>query len=398
MRRRWPIAVVIVVVGLATALAVLVAVPALTGTSELALPPAIQLPHGLHADPSAVPWSDVGPGWLAISWKPHARHKSVATDLILVSPSGTAFPLYELPGSAPALVEWSEDGTRILVETANSNPQSVLPGTYEVVDLRSGIVQGSFKPDSSDQTASLTTPHGDSVLIDNLNNADVQWLERYSVHGTPQLRFPDTFRQVGGWNGNWLQSPTGAQIVMGADHGLAILSRSGSIIATLPGHRASECIPEAFWGPGIIVASCTANENADTVDLFEFSRDWPTPRVLALDPNDGFGLYGAWRVDGRVLVQMQSCGPPVLGELHGHSVTMLQNPYESGIVLGTTSTSLDLLVPGGECLGGAVVVDRYRPSTNETVQVIGPTVLGGEATSAIGYSTPGQGSGPQGIP
>jgi TolB protein len=162
---------VLAVVGLAAVLTVAVAVPVLTGTKDPLLLPADQLPRGVHADPSAVPWSAVGPGWLVASWEPHPLRKPVATDLFLVSPSGTLYPLYRLPGDAPTVVDWSDDGKRALFETANSNPETVRPGRYEVVDLQSGIVEGSFRPGDSDQGfPTFTTPHGDSILTNNLNN------------------------------------------------------------------------------------------------------------------------------------------------------------------------------------------------------------------------------------
>jgi hypothetical protein len=280
------------------------------------------------------------------------------------------------------------------VQTANVRLASQRPGSYETIDLRTGIVEGSFKPGGHDQDfANLTTPRGNSILINEMNGASVQWLERYSLDGRAQVRYPNRFPRVKGWDGSWLESANQAQIVMGANHGLAILDDDGEIIATLPGHDSGWCLPEALWGGGVIVASCTSNDNSSE-NLYLFSQDWSVPRLLAAGPRDGFGLFEAWRVEGRVLVQLQSCGPPILGELHGQNVTVLDNPGVSGIVLGTTSKSLNVLVPGGECFGGATVVDRYTPSTNKLVQVIGRNVFGGAATSVVGYlSTQGFGPG-----
>lgn len=349
--------------------------------------------RGVHVGPSAVPWRNVGRGWLVSTWEPHPHQKSVATYLTLVSPSGQIYPLYQLPGLTPQVVDWSVDGQRVLVETSNSNPESLIPARYETIDLRSGIVEGSFKSGRNDQDSAIfATPQGNSIFIKELNDSSVEWLERYSVGGTAQVRYPTGFPGVKSWNETWLESPNGAEVVLGAEGGLAILDLDGKVLSTIPGHQESGCVPEAFWGGNVIVASCETHNNASG-GLYLFSSDWPAPRLLATEPSN-FGLFEAWRIGGRVLVQMQSCGPPVLGELHGQHVTMLDNPAVSGIVVGTTPTSLNVMVPGGECFGGATVVDRYTPSTNQLVQVIGTEVFGGEATSVVGYqSTQGIGLG-----
>jgi hypothetical protein len=333
------------------------------------------------------------------SWEPHPHVKPLATYVLLVSPSGTQYPLYQLPGRDPDVVGWSGDGRQILVETANPDPEILHPGRYYVIDLESGVVEDSFVPGgASDGTASFTTPHGRALLAANLDNADAQWLERYSLGGTPQLRYPNTFPGVNAWTGTWLESPDGTQIVMGAQHGIALVNNNGTLAATLPIRRASLCQPEEFWGSDIILASCFPTSKQQLgPSLYEFSEGWPKPRELTTPPDSDSGYGDAWRVDGKVFVQVYpSCGPPELGELHGHRVSLLVHPYESGIVVGTTPTTLAIESIEGECLGASIEVAWYLPSTNTSVQVLGPPVLSGWTTTAVGYPAPDDVGGPYG--
>lgn len=360
----------------------------------------------VRTDPAAVPWASVGPGWLLASWEPHPQRRPVAVYLLLVSPSGARYPLYKLPGREPTLIGWSGDGHRVLVDVPDPAPLSQnvpQPDRYMVIDLKSGRLEDSFKPGpseggSADGTASFTTPHGLALLDVNLGSAaGVQWLERYTLSGVPRLRYPNAFPRVGMWRGEWLESPNGTQIVMGADKGLAIVNNDGTLAATLPIRHVDYCDPSSFWGAGIILANCGLNNGSST--LFEFSQTWSKPRELTA-PSPEADYFDAWRVDGRVFVQAfpLSCGYPELGELHGNRVVLLAHPSESGIVVGTTSTSLALA--SGECQSGSSGIGWYRPSTNTYAQVLGPPFLGGDLTGVVGYPTPFAvgGGGPGGGP
>lgn len=364
-------------------------------------------PSSVRVGTANVPWSSVGPGWLLATWEPHPQERPVATYLLLVAPSGARYILLRLPNDA-TLADWSGDGRRILVETANNpNANVPQPGRFFVMDLRTGVVDATFKPGGGlEDTAWFTAPRGLALLAKNLGvgataSSNTEWLERYSLSGVPQLRYPNTFPRVGAWTGQWLESPDGVDVIMGASHGLAIVGNNGVLVATLSIAGASSCGPVANWGPSIILASCISNRDRDLL-LYEFSGYWSKPRQLTAPPppdNDhslNYGYLGAWRVGNEVMVDVvPSCGPTHLGELHGHRVSLLE-PLKSAAVVGTTMTSLALEDIGGECVGGSIAISWYHPSTNTSRLVLGPSSIGGWVTGALGFPTLAMTSGPFG--
>jgi hypothetical protein len=364
-------------------------------------------PSTIPVNTANVPWGSVGPGWLLATWEPHPHEHPLATYLLLIAPSGARYDLFRLPNDA-TLADWSGDGRRILVETAN-NPNANVPHPSRlfVIDLRTGAVDATFRPGGGlEDTAWFTAPHGLALLGRNLGvgataSLNTEWLERYSLSGVPQLRYPRSFPRVGAWTGQWLESPDGVDVIMGASHGLAIVGNNGVLIATLPIAGASGCMPVANWGPSIFLASCEPNRNQNLL-LYEFSGYWSEPRQLTAPPppdNDGglnYGYLGAWRAGNQVMVNVvPSCGPPHLGELHGHHVSLLE-PLKTAAVVGTTRTSLALEEVGGECVGGSISISWYHPSTNTSDQVVGPSMIGGWVTGALGYPTLAMTSGPFG--
>jgi len=105
----------------ATAAATIALAPA--AHTEPDSPPAIAA-HGVEAPLGAVPWSQVGPGWMLAMWSPvpglqHGESppagsptwKTSATTLYLVDPAGGRYPITTFPppgnGESPKLVDWS---------------------------------------------------------------------------------------------------------------------------------------------------------------------------------------------------------------------------------------------------------------------------------------------------
>jgi hypothetical protein len=365
-------------------------------------------PASVHVSATNVPWGSVGPGWLLATWEPHPQEHPLATYLLLVAPSGARYVLFRLPNDS-GLADWSGDGRRILVETANNpNANVPQPGRFFVIDLRTGVVDATFRPGGGvEDTASFTAPRGLALLAANLGvgatvSLNTEWLERYSLGGVPQLRYPNSFPRVGAWTGQWLESPDGVDVIMGASHGLAIVGNNGVLAATLPITGATDCMPVANWGPSVFLASCMWNRNPNYLLLYEFSGYWSKPRQLTAPPppdNDSgfnYGYIGAWRAGNEVMVNVvPSCGPTHLGVLHGHHVSLLE-PLKTAAVVGTTPTSLALEDIGGECVGGSIAISWYHPSTNTSHEVIGPSSIGGWVTGAVGYPTLSTTSGPFG--
>jgi hypothetical protein len=144
---------------------------------------------GRTASRSAVPWSQVGPGWTLVTYTTAtlyaAQPQAGATTLYLVDPAGGKYVLYHWP-HVPAdggvdLLAWSGDGTRAMLEVATSPASSVeqldqltlATGTLTRLPLpASAIPVGYTRPDGLAVLAypSLVSPH------------EVQ-LARYSLSG-----------------------------------------------------------------------------------------------------------------------------------------------------------------------------------------------------------------------
>jgi hypothetical protein len=98
--------------------------------------------HGVEAPLGAVPWPQVGPGWMLAMWSPvpglaackqappgTPTDQTATTTLYLVDPAGGRYAITTFPrpgdGSSPTLVDWSGDGTRALFAT-RENDHTVL--------------------------------------------------------------------------------------------------------------------------------------------------------------------------------------------------------------------------------------------------------------------------------
>ena len=101
--------------------------------------------HGVEAALGAVPWSQVGPGWMLAMWSPvpglsageqappgTPTYQTATTTLYLVDPAGGRYAITTFPppgdGSNPRLVDWSGDGTRALFATDGDTQDRHHPG------------------------------------------------------------------------------------------------------------------------------------------------------------------------------------------------------------------------------------------------------------------------------
>ena len=212
--------------------------------------------RGVEAAINTLPWTQVGPGWLLATWSqvPGQRPgppppgqptpETATTTLYLVDPAGGRYPITIFPppgaGPSPTLADWSGDGTHALFYAYAPAPS----GTYLVttVDLHSGA-QASFAIDngtnSFDVAARYSRPEGKAILLANSNGAEAEWLKRVDLTGRPELTYP-----VGrDFQGSYLSTPDGTQLVLGMADGLAIMGNDGTASKTLPVTGEQDCAP-----------------------------------------------------------------------------------------------------------------------------------------------------------
>ncbi len=104
----------------------------------------------------AVPWSDVGAGWMLAMWSPTPYNST--TTLYLVSPDGGRSPVTTFPsgddGSAE-LVDWSGDGNRALFVDGVNGDATVIE-----VDLHTGAQTSFTVKDGFHVNPQYTLPRG----------------------------------------------------------------------------------------------------------------------------------------------------------------------------------------------------------------------------------------------
>ncbi|ORW41691.1 hypothetical protein AWB90_20580 [Mycobacterium paraense] len=357
--------------------------------------------HGVEAPLSAVPWSQVGPGWMLGMWSPapglHTGEspppgspswQTATRTLYLVDPAGGRYPITTFPppgdGAPTGLVDWSGDGTRALFTTEGKG-QTVLTE----VDLRSGT-KTSFTVDRTDVTAHYTRPDGKAVLLYKWKGSKPASLERFDLAGNRQLTYPGGEDLDG-----YLSAPDGTRLVVGTATGLALMGNDGSAGRAVPvAAGQKDCTPLRWWDTGSSTALTRCESSAGS-QLWLVPIDGGTPTALTA-PNNGqhspdYGDLNAWQLpSGTFLQAAGACGVVFLAKLNGDGTTSRVSvpgvTSDSVVVVGAHGGDLQLKTRAG-CGSGQSLID-YNPAAGTSTVLLGPSVNGGGVVSAVPY--PGQ--------
>jgi hypothetical protein len=247
---------------------------------------------------SAVPWREVGPGWVLAEYWPgrygwDAKPRAAAATLYLIDPAGGRYRLYRWPvtKNPPFLVDWSGDKSRALVSTS---------GPLEQVVLATGKVS-RFRLPGGAQALAYTRPSGQGLLGWRQVGSRMQ-LARYRLTGQlAKVLISDTSSISAVYSGN------GGTLAVGGPHGVLLVSnRRGRVIRALPVPDVrGGCAPSRWWNSRVILAWCRAASSSP-------SRLWLVPVTGAgpsaltaqrgrhsPDPGD----IGGWRLRGRLYLQ-----------------------------------------------------------------------------------------------
>ncbi|OJZ67961.1 hypothetical protein BRW65_25700 [Mycobacterium paraffinicum] len=355
--------------------------------------------HGVEAELGAVPWSQVGPGWMLAMWSPapglrpgespppgSPTRQASTTTLYLVDPAGGRYPITTFPppgdGPNPSLVDWSGDGTRALFSTEEKGRTVITE-----VDLRSGT-KTSFTVDGTHPSLRYTRPDGKALLLYRSTVSEGRSLERVDLAGNHQLSYPISQDFEG-----YLSTPDGTQLVMGTASGLALMGNDGVAGEALPIAGQKDCTPMRWWDPGARIA-LTRCDGTGAPRLWLVPIDGGAPTALTA-PNNGHGPdYGdldAWQLPAGTFVQAAgACGVVYLAKLNDDGTTSKVSVPEvkgdSVVVVGVNGGDLDLKARAG-CGGGLALID-YNPAAGTSTVLLGPTVNGGGVINAVPY--PGQ--------
>ncbi|MGE2816113.1 TolB family protein [Mycobacterium heidelbergense] len=355
--------------------------------------------HGVEAPLSAVPWSQVGPGWMLAMWSPvpglhHGESppagsptwRTAATTLFLVDPAGGRYPIITFPppgdGHSPTLDDWSGDGTRALFSATEKGRTVVTE-----VDLRTGA-KTTFTTENGGSPR-YTRPDGRAVLVSRRKGSGPGSLERVDLAGNHQLTYPlaEDFT-------SYLATADGTRLVVGTASGLALMGNDGVPGKALPIAGQKDCSPTRWWDAGSTIALARCGSSGVS-QLWLVPIDGGAPTALTA-PNDGhqgpdYGDLNAWQLPTGTFVQAAgACGVVFLAKLNGDGTTSKVSVPEvkddSVVVVGVNGGDLDLKARAG-CGGGQALID-YNPATGTSTVLLGPSVNGGGVINAVPY--PGQ--------
>ncbi|MDT5081440.1 MAG: hypothetical protein QOJ80_6077 [Mycobacterium sp.] len=376
--------------------------------------PGVELPAG------QIPWNRVGPGWILATWsptpslaagqRPPAGQPPVApVTLYLLDPAGPRYAITTLPllpptgpgdlGHTPFLADWSGDGRRALFE--DYGPDS--PGHTAVteVDLATGASHG-ITTHGQGYGGAYSRPTGQSIIMSTFNGFGHGWtLERVDLSGDRQLTFPTgRLGAAGNYNGDYLESPDGTQLVLGTDHGLVMMASDGVLGRRLPVlGPLTDCHPVRWWSATIILTRCDGGTSSSASQLLQVPLSGgPASAITAVNSgqdDSGFGNdvgdMDAWRLSsGTFLASMAGCGAGFLSRLtpdmHTTAVTV-PGIVDSGHVSVAGATGDKLLLSARMGCGPGISILTYDPAAGTSTVLLGPPVDGGSVENAILYRT-----------
>jgi len=389
-----------------TTAAVVMAVLLVAGCSSSTTPPAAKsgtstkttaAPKAATGDEVAlesVPWDQVGSGWMLATWRLHPydpgsppnTDKATNTTLFLVDPSGVRYPITTFPPGSdgyrvPSLADWSGDGERALLYNWG--------GDATVVDLHSGKQTTFGVPGDVRADPTFTLPSGQAVLVVLDNGSKPPTLERVDLTGKRELLYP-TDKLVGAFNGSYLSTPDGAQLVLGSDTGLVVMGNDGTIGRTIAIPGVIRCSPLRWWDGApakTLLAGCGSNQN-DQPQLWLVPFAGGAPTALTA-PNTQEGDLNAWQVAAGTFVQTAyQCGELILEKMNADGTTSRvavpgTDAKRSIQVVGVNDD--DLIVKAApSCQPGEALID-YDPAANTSTVLLGGSVNGGSVGDAVMY-------------
>jgi hypothetical protein len=358
--------------------------------------------HGVEAAIGAIPWSQVGPGWMLALWSPAIGHRpgdkpdpnepdanKVTTTLYLVDPAGGRYPITTFqPGFTAWLVDWSGDRSHALLRATKSG--SLYDETAIAVDLRNGN-QTTF-PIADGGPIGYARPDGMALLIGKGHYPDRPSLQRVDLSGKQELTYP-----VGpDYKGGALPAADGTQLVLGSTKGLALMGNDGTPGKELPvPGNLTACSPVRWWTPTVVLAHCSDTDRfSHTGQLWQVPIDGTTPTALTAvnsgggsDPgfNGDLGDTDAWQLpSGTFLQSIGGCGTVFLSRLtpDGHATRVKVPGLSNSVVVNGVSGDKLVLVAKAGCGPGTSLL-AYDPAANTFATLLGPAVNGGSVTEAI---------------
>jgi hypothetical protein len=366
--------------------------------------------RGVELPRNRIPWDQVGPGWVLSTWSQtpdsSGGFSKRPVTLYLFDPAGGRYAITSIaprpsrePGISdrtPVLADWSGDGRHALFEDF----QAVDGHTAMTeVDLTTGA-KHTVKVSTPGYSASgkYSRPTGRAILLSGSTSSNGKYtdvLERVDLSGTKKLTVPtNQLGPAGKFNGGYLQTSDGSQLVLGADNGMVVVSNDGVVVRQLSMPApANSCRPVRWWTSTMILAACVKPKDVDMgMRLWQVPLDGGAPTALTPVDTHELGYLNAWQVpSGTFLENVPGCGGDgLLFRLTPDMQTkqVIVPGVDKGKtvrVVGVTGDKLLLKTSGG-CGSPFMVLRLYDPATNTATVLPGPSGNGG-VKRAILYPT-----------
>jgi TolB protein len=218
-------------------------------------------------------------------------------------------------------------------------------------------------------------------------------LQRIDLAGNVQLTYPtDKLGDAGKFEGRYLESIDGSQLVLGADKALVVMDADGKVVRQLA-TQLGQCEPVRWWTATVVLADCAGKVGSGS-QLVEVPIDGSAPTALtAVNTQDDPGFVGdygdrvAWKLpSGTFLQTAGACGTEHLSRLTPDMhTTRVKVPgvSDSVHVAGLSGDDLVLLAEVG--CGGSISLLTYDPAANTSTVLLGPPVNGGGVSEALVY-------------
>jgi hypothetical protein len=351
------------------------------------------LARGHQGKVASIPWSNVDSGWLLATWSPNkgtaageqapGNVPDPVVSLFLVDPKGGRYLVWKTRVIDDVLSAWSGDLKRALFVSGGAASRFVQ------VDLKTGVASDLFTIPPSNtvffESVSYTRPDGLALLVTTQTN-DLQLLQRFSLDGTVEFTYPNSFSSVGRYDGHVLSTPDGTKLVMGAAEGVAVVANDGAVVMQIHVPGVSACTPTSWWSAGTVLASCFGASSSPRLYEIPINGGAVTALTVTPKPPDA-GDLGAWKVGHSTYVQdAGGCGYIYLAKLRANgSTTPIAVPHvvagDSIYVLGEANKKLALQATVA-CGGGQSAL-WFNPLSDHSWVVLGPPLNGGGVIAAL---------------
>jgi hypothetical protein len=303
----------------------------------------VLLPNGVQQGRAQVPWGQVGHGWfLALADSAPGATKA----LYLINPIGGRYLITgHLPDAEDRIAQWSPDGKRVMLirdkGTAHIITELELATGRTLHTVNIGE-RGFF---------GYTRPQGRAILVIRFAGTSPS-LERLATDGRHQLTYPQTLTGFGQIGFPVLYTADGTELLVGGQHGIALVSNDGHLIRVLPAPAGAQgCWPAHWWNTSTVLETCNFDASPRYAVLLQPVAGGQPEKLAGASTTYPLGFAGAWRYsEGTLLSEGTGCGPGRLDIMRNGVIRILKLPAgveKSPPVIGVAGDLVTLRRLGG---------------------------------------------------